>query len=988
MTTTQQTALQILAQKRADAQKKNRFTPATQGRFLRSGRANLPQAAYDITDAVTSIWEQASESGAIHQAARTTDMAYSQSGGIISRNTNGSSVKKYTGETKFKSKAEAQAALDQYASQFASAGYDISDAVTSIWEQAGQQYGGSQGAKTADLSFSKSGGIINRKETSENYLDNPVKKYTGQTFFFSEQEAQSAIEKYLDSANAALPGWGEGTMHDTLGREQKITGKQYQQIIDAEKTHKTWSGTYNVLPEEVANSQADWWINDRGLFEWVPITQGDKAHLEKINKQRKQLGQAATTTLTLGAAPSQEYSEKWYSEGGKHKISAPSGSGSLKLKKMREGSATNPAASAISGTAQTKKIDIISPTIPKNDPLIGGGTKIRDPFEAFNKQNARLLDQIAAVGQERTKIATIGVEITGLTPPKKGTLDKINTKVASIINLPSLGEIATKRDNFLKGFEINATQGNITRDYTLLDAQKKQQSKIQSNPITGGVLSFTEGEYNSIRSAPVSYACMTGATIVTGAAGGALLKGGGMVARTGLTKMGLPKAANLVEPATHTILGATVLKEISEIKSVEQGLEFGKDIALMGSGFKIGQKSGLRTFDTMRTSGAKEVPIESIVKKEVLAGQEVFPLTKKGGTVQDVIKSFEDPTTGKLTGYHATTGNMGKTPVVRDQISRPDDVPGLYISPAKQGTSPHFLRSGGDGATSSLKYMHGGLKEVKIGILEHSPQKIKTGVKKLGEGLLGTPTPLEPNVMKISVSNVARLPPAERTAFVRKGGKQVPAAAQEWLASPDAQKGTAYLTPILENTVRTGARAEAEAVIAPHTQLTRVPGEKRFFEFGGRKVEVRDYKTIEPTKVKTSDHNTVLESTKGGDMKPITAGELSKSYSYTAQGPRGVLSDVAPRFHRIQPDRRIPGVQPDRRVPGIQPDRRIPGVQPDRRVPGIQPERRVPDIVPSQLRQPKRNSYAKMLLGWGARTKKHYVLDPDAFVFGKKRKGR
>ena len=172
--------------------------------------------------------------------------------------------------------------------------YDIADSVASIYSQA-KSYG--------------------------------VSQYQGVTLFGSEAEAQAAIDSYLGTANKGLQSYYDSqpiTILDSLGREQKVTKSQYEQMTKAQKSADKYSN-YSLLPEEVANSGADWWINSNGLYEWTPVTAGDKAELAKENKQRKQLGMSQKTTLTAGAVWSDSFSNEWYSTGGGNRGKGESG---------------------------------------------------------------------------------------------------------------------------------------------------------------------------------------------------------------------------------------------------------------------------------------------------------------------------------------------------------------------------------------------------------------------------------------------------------------------------------------------------------------------------------------------------------------------------------------------------------------------------------------------------------------------------------------
>jgi|GEM_PF-2769963 len=145
----------------------------------------------------------------------------------------------------------------------------------------------------------------------------------------------------------------EYVVRDDLGRQVTITESQLQQMQKAQQ-NKTWRENYTVIPEEVANSRANWWINSQGLYEWVPVTQADKKKLAERNAYYSRFGQKPKTTLTCGASPSAEYSKEWYSTGG-NRTQAKIGSGDIKIQQMKAGSSVNANASAKTGTAQQAK---------------------------------------------------------------------------------------------------------------------------------------------------------------------------------------------------------------------------------------------------------------------------------------------------------------------------------------------------------------------------------------------------------------------------------------------------------------------------------------------------------------------------------------------------------------------------------------------------------------------------------------------------------
>ncbi|RXA21839.1 hypothetical protein EQO05_00965 [Methanosarcina sp. MSH10X1] len=228
--------------------------------------------------------------------------------------------------------ANAQTLIDQYASSVNNAllQKSVSGAVDSIYVQA-KGYG----------------------------VEVPKPSLTG----VNQANAQSFVDGYLTKVNKALEGKSVTTaskpelqkaninrsvigpggqnpslvasyiVHDDLGREQTITQTQLQQMQKAQASRKS-SENFTLVPEEVANSKSNWWINSNGLYEWTPVTASDKAHLEQVNKQRAYLKQSPKTTLTCGASPSAEYSKEWYRTGGNYN-KAPVGSGNKKIQQMK-----------------------------------------------------------------------------------------------------------------------------------------------------------------------------------------------------------------------------------------------------------------------------------------------------------------------------------------------------------------------------------------------------------------------------------------------------------------------------------------------------------------------------------------------------------------------------------------------------------------------------------------------------------------------------
>lgn len=302
----------------------------------------------------------------------------------------------------------------------------------------------------------------------------------------------------------------------------------------------------------------------------------------------------------------------------------------------------------------------------------------------YQQQNQQLQTQMQQVAAERPpatlqkqSIVSQAASYLGVKPQ----LDSANNYVSS--RIPTLETIQNKRDTTLEKVGLS-------------DERQKVTDAIRSNSVTAGIQDYYVHGFQGLKETPVSFAAEQGALLAGAAAGGYLLKGAGIAGRVGLTKIGLTGAASAVEPVINVGLGAGAVYEASKVKSVEEGTGFITEFALMGSGFKAGSKAGLKTYDKIRTFGSEKVPIENVVKNSVLEGTETFPQTTTPNP-QAVLSSFKDPTTNSLIGYHATTSNMGDAPAVLGKInpSHPSDIPGLYVSPAQEGASVHFLRMGG-----------------------------------------------------------------------------------------------------------------------------------------------------------------------------------------------------------------------------------------------------------------------------------------------------
>jgi|GEM_PF-6654336 len=433
----------------------------------------------------------------------------------------------------------------------------------------------------------------------------------------------------------------------------------------------------------------------------------------------------------------------------------------------------------------------------------------------------------------------------------KSQLDSVNKFGSKYV--PTLETIQEKRDIALE-------------KVGLLDERQKVTEAIRSNSLTAGFQDWSVHGYQGLKETPVSFAAEQGAEVAIAYAGGAVVKGAGIAGRVGLEKVGLSKLAGAVEPVINVGLGAATVYEASKVKTVEGGVDFVSDFALMGVGYKAGSKAGLKTYDRLRTIGSEKVLPESLIKTDVLSGKEQFPLTKEGANAQDVLNSFKDPTTGEFIGYHATTGKV--RPEVGSDVKRPTDVPGLYVAPVQGGASPHFLRLSGEESSATTTLLEG-IKTLNVG-------KIKSG-------LIGTSDPISPNVIKLSINEVGRLP---------ENARYSPEKAQTFLLSPEAPKGNAFLTPILEQKVGRGVRAEAEAIVVPETKLQETTLNKKYFEWNDRRVEIKEYKTAETNSLLINGELKGELSSKAS-KELITAGELTKTYRVEPPGSRGLISEIA-----------------------------------------------------------------------------------------------
>jgi len=342
--------------------------------------ANNQIAVKSFNDAVSSISAQARAQGVTVAAPAAT--------GITSANV--------------------QAKINQYAADVNKAllQKSVSDAIDSIYVQA-KGYG-------VEVSKPSVTGITeaNAQAFVDDYLNKVNDALANQTITVSKVATPTSANEKRDpvgpTKNVSTIATPEYIVYDDIGRQVTITQSQLEQMQKAQQ-NKTWRENYTVIPEEVANSKANWWINSQGLYEWVPVTEADKKKLAERNAYYSRFGQKPKTTLTCGASPSAEYSKEWYTTGG-NRVQAKVGSGDLKLQKMKAGSSVNAHASAKTGTAQqAKAISVKSIALANPDKL----------YDKYGKEIQRVEHNKDA----RTSTGKVRVFTANLTPAEKIKLD-------------------------------------------------------------------------------------------------------------------------------------------------------------------------------------------------------------------------------------------------------------------------------------------------------------------------------------------------------------------------------------------------------------------------------------------------------------------------------------------------------------------------------------------------------------------------------------
>lgn len=285
---------------------------------------------------------------------------------------------------------------------------------------------------------------------------------------------------------------------------------------------------------------------------------------------------------------------------------------------------------------------------------------------------------------------------------------------------------------------------------------------------------------------------------------------------------------------------------ISPKKAPAKAVKFGREYYAFGrkepfratgqiAAMVVGGKA-LRAVKTKAVEGVKfygktKIPVEQIVKPEVISGTTRFPVSR--AAPRKLIETFEKGEYTKLQSqqlakiaseeaaavkvWHAAPKEFGKAGEIAIGKS---ELPGLYTAPS---LSPYFLR-----ITAKPRY------------------------KLFGLGLEKAP---KPSALLIKTKGIERLPKGIR----EKGFK----GARKFMLEK-AEPGRAFITPKYERGWKVTPR-EQEAVIAPQTKLVRTEFTK-FVEWEGKKIPIHEY-AVEGLKGVTRD-------VKGFEK----AGEVSRRY--------------------------------------------------------------------------------------------------------------
>lgn len=352
------------------------------------------------------------------------------------------------------------------------------------------------------------------------------------------------------------------------------------------------------------------------------------------------------------------------------------------------------------------------------------------------------------------------------------------------------------------------------------------------------------------------YGLKGGVAVVTAGTGGVRLglKAAASKAKPTIVKKGLLATEKAVDPLTSLAFMEIAARDIVRaVKSGDKRRQAQTVAYLVGGAavYRGGVRLGMRPIDVAVTRGRSSVPTESVIKDvPTLTGKTQFPFSKPGATPKTFIRTFQS-TGGKATGYHASGEPLPSGAVIRGEIARPSDVPGLYVSPYAQGASPWFLRVGNEGGVggylSSVAAISGKVAKFEIGLIRNPKQYAKTvldlisskerlmqirlmpKITKVSQAVLGEPIPLKPTIHEIEIAG----------GVTRKPGSKSLKEIQEFMMSPGAQKGKAYLTYRMEAALKQRQAGEAEAAISPGTKLVEVKTTQPIYiKYEGRRISV------------------------------------------------------------------------------------------------------------------------------------------------------
>ena len=370
---------------------------------------------------------------------------------------------------------------------------------------------------------------------------------------------------------------------------------------------------------------------------------------------------------------------------------------------------------------------------------------------------------------------------------------RIDEKLSEYINLPHLPEEDARR-------------------YAKLWAATEPIPALRGVRESGFGLVY--GAYEGVRTKP-----LTGlASFGIGLLGGAALKGASKVPQ--LAKAAPTVVRGLESLWFGSIVGRTAVGGL-DTSTGKISLDFFGAGRVLGeivtteaapviAGGVAGQRAATITGDIVRTRGLPEIPTTDLIRPEILAGKETFPVEPPGAvSPKKLVSKFE--VAGRPIGikepggYHATTAPFPpETPIQMGR--RPYEGGGLSIAPE---ISPHFTR-----------LPRGGTK--------FDPFDISV--------LPGTPS--DPSVMYIKPSAGVRTIPSD---IGRSGMKDM----AEFMLGPRAERGAAYIAPKYEAGWKTGWM-ESEAMIPVGTQTKRVR-DVGYIRLWGRRVPIEERIAYAPT---------------------------------------------------------------------------------------------------------------------------------------------